>query len=154
ATADKAARAAYARAAELNDVMSDYKATSELMRLCSKAGGEPVKVSDDLFVVLERAQEVARRSGGAFDVTCGPVVRLWRLARRTGKMPDADDLAKAKAVVGHDKVTLDPKARTVRLAKAGMKLDLGGIAKGYAADQMLAALGKNGVTRALVAAGG
>ena len=154
ATADRAARAAYARGAALNDVMSDYKADSELMRLCARAGGDPVKVSDDLFVVLERAQEVARRSGGAFDVTVGPMVRLWRRARRTRQLPDAEELAQARALVGHDKVVLDPKARTVRLTRAGMRLDLGGIAKGYAADRMLATLRAHGVTRALVAAGG
>ncbi len=154
ATAEKAARAAFARAAALNDVMSDYKAASELMRLCAKAGGEPVKVSDDLFTVLERAQEVAKRSGGAFDVTVGPMVRMWRRARRTGKLPDAEDLAKVKALVGYDKVTLDARAKTVRLLTPGMQLDLGGIAKGYAADRMLVEMRALGVTRALVAAGG
>lgn len=153
-TADRAAKAAFARAVELNDIMSDYKPTSELMRLCARAGGEPVKVSEDLFKVLERAQEVARKSGGAFDVTIGPVVRLWRQARRSGQMPAADELAKARALVGYDKVKLDPKARTVQLTTPGIKLDLGGIAKGYTADQMLAAMRKHGVTRALVAAGG
>jgi thiamine biosynthesis lipoprotein len=154
AAADRAAGSAFARINELNDVMSDYKKDSELMRLCAKAGGDPVPVSDDLFVVLQRAQQVAKRSEGAFDVTVGPMVRLWRLARRTGKLPDAEDLATAKALVGYDKVKLDPKARTVQLAKAGMRLDLGGIAKGYAADQALATLKKHGITRALVAAGG
>jgi thiamine biosynthesis lipoprotein len=124
------------------------------MQLCAKAGGDPVKVSDDLWTVLERAQEVAKRSDGAFDVTVGPIVRLWRRARKTKQLPDADDLARAKALVGYDKVTLDPKGHTVRLAKKGMQLDLGGIAKGYAADQALLALKKRGLARALVAAGG
>jgi thiamine biosynthesis lipoprotein len=154
ATADRAAKAAFARVAELDGIMSDYKPASELMRLCAKAGGDPVMVSDDLWTVLERAQEVAKRSDGAFDVTVGPMVRMWRRARRTRQMPDEEDLAKAKALVGYDKVTLDPKAHTVRLAKKGMQLDLGGIAKGYAADQALAVLKKDGLSRALVAAGG
>jgi thiamine biosynthesis lipoprotein len=154
ATADKASKAAFARVAELDGIMSDYKPASELMRLCAKAAGDPVKVSDDLWTVLERAQEVAKRSDGAFDVTVGPMVRLWRRARRTKELPDADDIAKAKALVGYDKMKLDPKARTVQLTKKGMQLDLGGIAKGYAADQVLVTLKKLGVTRALVAAGG
>ena len=153
-TADKAAQAAFARVAELDGIMSDYKPASELRQLCDKAGGEPVKVSDDLWTVLERAQEVAKRSDGAFDVTVGPIVHLWRLARRTRELPYAEDLAKAKALVGYKKMTLDPKEHTVQLAKAGMRLDLGGIAKGYAADQALALLKKRGLTRALVAAGG
>ncbi len=152
--AEKAAKEAFARVAELDGIMSDYKPASELMRLCAKAGGDPVKVSDDLWTVLERAQEVAKRSDGAFDVTVGPIVRLWRRARRTHQLPDADELAKAKALVGYDKVTLDPKGHTVRLAKKEMRLDLGGIAKGYAADQALVVLKKHGLPRALVAAGG
>ena len=154
ATADRAAKAAFARVAELDGIMSDYKPASELMRLCAQAGGEPVKVSDDLWTVLERAQQVARRSDGAFDVTVGPIVRLWRRARKIHQLPDAEDLAQARALVGYDKVKLDPQAHTVQLTKKGMQLDLGGIAKGYAADQALLVLKKHGLTRALVAAGG
>jgi thiamine biosynthesis lipoprotein len=103
---------------------------------------------------LSRAQKVARDSDGAFDVTVGPVVRLWRRARRTLELPDADDLKAALALVGYRNVVLDEKARTVKLLKAGMRLDLGGIAKGYAADEALKVLAKHGLTRALVAAGG
>ena len=154
AAAKTAAGAAFARVAELDGIMSDYKPASELMKLCAKAGGDPVKVSDDLWTVLERAQEVAKRSDGAFDVTVGPIVRLWRRARKIHQLPDTDDLARAKALVGYDKVKLDSLARTVRLTKKGMQLDLGGIAKGYAADQALLVLKKHGLTRALVAAGG
>jgi thiamine biosynthesis lipoprotein len=154
AAAKEAAAAAFARVAELDGIMSDYKPASELMKLCAKAGGDPVKVSDDLWTVLERAREVAKRSDGAFDVTVGPIVRLWRRARRTHEMPDPDDLARAKALVGYDKVKLDPLAHTVQLTKKGMQLDLGGIAKGYAADQALLVLKKHGLSRALVAAGG
>src|SRR5262249_48997783 len=111
ATAEKARKAAFARIAELDGIMSDYRQTSELMRLCQKAGGDPVKVSDDLFKVLERAQEVAKLSDGAFDVTVGPLVRLWRQARRTQQLPVADELAKAKELVGYNKIRLDAKAR-------------------------------------------
>jgi thiamine biosynthesis lipoprotein len=154
ASARKATKAAYARIAELEDIMTDYRDTSELMRLCAKAGGDPVPVSDDLFRVLTRAQETSELSDGAFDVTVGPVVRLWRLSRRSGKMPDADDLAKARAVVGHANVVLDSTKRTVQLKKAGMRLDLGGIGKGFAADEAIRLLKKQGIDRALVAAGG
>jgi thiamine biosynthesis lipoprotein len=154
AVARKATKEAFARVAELNGIMSDYQSTSELMRLCAKAGGPAVKVSGDLFVVLSRAQKVARESDGAFDVTVGPVVRLWRQARRTHHLPGDDDLKSALALVGWKNVVLDEKARTVKLLKAGMRLDLGGIAKGYAADAALEVLGRHGLTRALVAAGG
>jgi thiamine biosynthesis lipoprotein len=154
ATANRAAKAAFGRIAELDGIMSDYRPTSELMQLCQKAGGEPVKVSDDLFTVLEKSREVSKLSGGAFDVTVGPVVRLWRLARRTQQLPDKEKLAQALSLVGYQNVKLDSKGRTVQLTKAGMQLDLGGIAKGYAADCALAVLKKHGIDRALVAAGG
>jgi thiamine biosynthesis lipoprotein len=154
ALARKAAKAAFARVAELNGIMSDYQSTSELMRLCAKAGGGAVKVSGDLFTVLARAQRVARESDGAFDVTVGPVVRLWRRARRTHEMPDPEKLKAALALVGWKNVVPDEKARTVKLLKPGMQLDLGGIAKGYAADEVLKVLARHGLTRALVAAGG
>lgn len=154
ASAKRGAAAAFARVAELDALMSDYRPTSELMRLCHKAGGGPVPVSEDLFLVLSRAQEVSRRSDGAFDVTVGPIVKLWRRARKSFLMPDPDDLAKARALVGWQMVKLDEKARTVELVKPGMLLDLGGIAKGYAADAALKALRQHGIDRALVALSG
>ncbi len=154
ATAKKAAKEAFARAAELDGIMSDYRPTSELMRLCKKAGGEPVPVSADLFKVLERAKAISRLSGGAFDVTVGPVVRLWRRSRRTRELPDLEQLKRALSLVGYEKILLNAKDRTVRLVMVGMLLDLGGIAKGYAAEMMLAVLRRYGITRALVAAGG
>jgi thiamine biosynthesis lipoprotein len=154
ATAEKASRAAFQRIAELDGIMSDYRPASELMQLCKKAGGEPVQVSKDLFYVLAKAQQVAERSDGAFDVTVGPVVRLWRVARKTRKMPDPARLKAALDLVGYQNVRLDAKKRTVQLTKPGMQLDLGGIAKGYAADEALKTLEQHGVKSALVAAGG
>jgi thiamine biosynthesis lipoprotein len=156
--AEKAKTAAFARVAELDDIMSDYKKDSELMRLCRAFAtqvGEPVPVSPELFFVLSKAEELSKASDGAFDVTVGPVVQLWRLARRTQQLPDPKELADARAKVGYRKVQLDPKGRTVRLLTPGMQLDLGGIAKGYAADEALKLLReKFGITRALVAASG
>jgi thiamine biosynthesis lipoprotein len=154
AAAEKASKAAFQRVADLDHSMSDYQPTSELSRMCQKAGGDPVKVSDDLFFVLSKAKEVSRQSDGAFDVTVGPIVKLWRLSFRTQKMPDKDKLAKALDLVGYQKVHLDSKTKSVKLDKPGMQLDLGGIAKGFAADEALAVLHKNGIDRALVAASG
>lgn len=154
AQAERAARAAFARFAALEDVMSDYRPTSELMRLCEKAGGSPVPVSADLFTVLSRAQAVARQSSGAFDVTIGPLVSLWRTARRTGVLPRLSALREAQARVGWQKMKLDAKNRTAQLLVPGMKLDLGGIAKGYAGDEAQKELKENGVTSAMVEAGG
>jgi thiamine biosynthesis lipoprotein len=156
--ANRAAKAAFARIAELDGIMSDYRPTSELMQLCQKFATStdhaPVPISKDLFIVLAHAREVSEASNGAFDVTVGPLVRLWRRARRTQQLPDPAELAQARQRVGYENVVLDEKAHTVRLLRTGMQLDLGGIAKGYAADAALAVLKRHGVDRALVAAGG
>lgn len=153
-TAEKACIAAFARIAELDTIMSDYRKESELMRLCAKAGGPPVRVSPDLFLVLRRAQKVSRESKGAFDVTVGPLIALWRAARKSAVLPDPTELERARQLVGWEKVRLNERGRTVQLAVPGMKLDLGGIGKGYAADEAQSVLKKNGITHALVQMGG
>ncbi len=153
-SANRAAKAAFARIAALDGIMSDYRPASELMQLCQKAGGDPVPVSPELFTVLARSQDLARASDGAFDVTIGPVVKLWRRARKSIQLPDPEELAAARKLVGHDKIRLDAARRTVQLTTRGMKLDLGGIAKGYAADEALKVLADHGLKCALVAAGG
>ena len=153
-TARHASRAAFGRIAELDAALSDYNPESELMRLCDRSGGPPVPASADLFRVLERSRDVWSRSGGAFDPTIAPVVRLWRRARRTKELPAADTLAHARSLVGFDSVKLDAAAQTVQLTRPGTKLDLGGIAKGYAAWEAVAALKRLGIDRALVAGAG
>jgi FAD:protein FMN transferase len=154
AAARRASNAAFARIAALDAALSDYNPESELMRLCDKAGAGPVAVSGDLFQVLERSLEMSRRSNGAFDVTVGPVVHLWRRARRQKRLPDPEKLAQALSLVGYGNVRLDAKARTVELLKPGMKLDLGGIAKGYAAHEAIEVLRKHDIASALVGGAG
>ena len=154
ATATRASNAAFDRITSLDNIMSDYQASSELMLLCQRAGGPPVNVSEDLFRILARSQEVARLTDGAFDITVGPVVLLWRRARRRREMPNAESLARALELVGYEKLRLDPRDGTAQLVKQGMLLDLGGIAKGYAADEAVALLKQHGIRSALVAAGG
>jgi FAD:protein FMN transferase len=154
AAARAAADAAFARIATLDHIMSDYRADSELTRLSQHAGGPPLAVSQDLWNVLGRAQEISRQTRGAFDVTIGPLVLLWRRARREHELPDPPEIAAARKLVGFRLIHLDSAHRTVQLSKPGMRLDLGGIAKGYAADEALALLKRRGLTRALVAAGG
>jgi thiamine biosynthesis lipoprotein len=154
ATAETACRAAYNRIAALEDIMSDYRPGSELSRLCRQAGGDPVPVSEELFYVLQYAYEISQRSAGTFDVTVGPYVKLWREARKTGVFPDRQKLGEAKALVGYNKMKLDREKRTVQLTVPGMKLDLGGIGKGYACDEALAELRRHGVNSALIEFGG
>jgi FAD:protein FMN transferase len=111
-------------------------------------------VSADLFDVLVQSRKMHERSEGAFDVTIAPVGRLWRRARRERKLPDPFKLAEARKLVGSDRMLLDPAGRTVALRTPGMKLDVGGIAKGYAAQAALLVLQKAGVSRSLVGGAG
>ena len=152
--AETAADLAFHRIDALEDVMSDYQADSELNLLCQQPWGRPVPISPDLFDVLERSQKVATLSQGAFDVTVGPFVRLWRFSRKRKVLPAPAELAAARAAVGCQKLRLDSLARTATLLAPHMRLDVGGIAKGYAADQALKVLKGKGIDRALVAASG
>jgi len=153
-TAARACEAAFSRMADLEQVMSDYRPRSELMQLCEHAGGPPVPVSQDLFAVLQRAYAISEQSHGAFDVTVGPYVQLWRRARKTGQWPSKEEWRAAGDLVGYRKMRLDPEARTVQLLVPGMRLDLGGIAKGYILDRALETLKGMGLNRAFIWAGG
>jgi len=151
--AEAAANAAFQRVEALNQIFSDYETDSELNALSRTAGsGKTVRVSHDLWRILVQAQRFAELSDGAFDVTVGPCVNLWRKARRERKLPDSARLAEALQSVGHKKLEL--KNKTARLLAPDMKLDLGGIAKGYAADEAMKVLKKHGILGALVGAAG
>lgn len=152
-TASRAASAAFARIAELDATLSDYRVGSEVNLLADRAGNR-VRVSDDLYAVLDMALRLARESGGAFDPTIGPLTQLWRAARESHALPAPEVLERARSLVGSEKVSLDSVARTVRLAAPGMRLDLGAIAKGYVLQEALTALRREGTQRALVEAGG
>jgi thiamine biosynthesis lipoprotein len=154
AAARDASRRAFDRIASLDAILSDYQPESELSRLGQKAGGPPVPVSPDLFDVLSESRRWYEKTGGVLDVTIAPVGRLWRRARRERKLPDPRKLAEARTLIGSDKLVLDPVRRTVRLALPGMRLDVGGIAKGYASQAALEVLRAQGVTRALVGGAG
>jgi thiamine biosynthesis lipoprotein len=151
------AAAAFGEIARLERIMSDYRADSELSRLCRRFADEtvrpPVQVSDDLYEVLRRANQISEATQGAFDVTVGPAVALWRRARRDARLPRPDQLADATRRVSWRSVTIDENTGGVTLA-TGASLDLGGIAKGYAADRALAILRERGLSAALVNAGG
>ena len=149
----RAAMAAFARAADLDGKMSDYNPDSELRRATRHAGSW-VPISGDLMAVLWRARSLARATGGTFDPTVGPVVRLWRDARRRATLPAGPVIDSARALVGWRHLQLDSSRSRLRLARGGMQLDLGGIAKGYIVQQMLAELQVARIRSALVEAGG
>jgi FAD:protein FMN transferase len=153
ALAKAAADAAFQRAEEINAVASDYLAGSELLRLSEKAG-QPVKLSPLLFDLLTKSQDFARRTDGRFDPTLGPLTKLWRETRRTGKLPSPESLNVAKAACGWTLLELDPSSQTLTLKSPGMRLDLGGIAKGYAADAMCEVMKSKGFPATCIAAGG
>ena len=154
AQASRAAEAAFARAEELEQIMSDYRADSELMRLSREGSTAPFPVSSDLYDVLAKSLWTSELSRGVFDVSIGPLVDLWRGARKAGRLPDPGEIAQAKSLVDYRNIELDPAHHAVFLKRAGMMLDLGAIGKGYAADQMLAVLQSQGIHHAMVVAGG
>ena len=158
AAAARAFEAAFARIEALDARLSDYRPDSELSRL-SRASSEsaptpPVPTSPELWTLLERSPRLSRETGGAFAITVGPFVRLWRRAGRQEELPAAEQLERAGRSVGFRYVELDPATRSVRLLAPDMRLDLGGIAKGYALDEALRVLAEHGIQAALVDGGG
>ena len=146
--------AAFARIRELDATLSDYIPASELSRVTTTAVGTDVRGSRDLIRVLAASQDLAVATGGAFDITQGPVIRLWRDARASRRLPDSEALREASARSGYRKLHVDRAAETVRVDEAGMRLDVGAIGKGYAASEALAVLTARGIGSALVAVSG
>lgn len=147
-----AARAAFDEIARLDAVFSNYRHDSEI-RALTAGSGAPQAVSDEMLTVLQRAQRLARLSGGAFDVTAAPLTELWRAAIARGELPDGEALADARSRVGYEMLRIDAAAGTVTVGD-GMELDVGGIAKGFILDRALEVLRGEGLDRALVEAGG
>jgi len=153
--AKRSAQAAFDRVAALNQIMSDYDPESELNRLSDLAGsGQSARISKELYAVLDRAQKLASDTGGAFDITAGVSVQLWRRARRLNRLPPEQVLDTALKTVSFRRLKLDAKTCTAELTRPGTRLDLGGIAKGHALDEALEVLKRQGLLQALVSAGG
>ena len=108
-SAESAADAAFKRIAELDQIMSDYRADSELMQLCDAPSSKAVHLSPDLFIILDRAQKTSKLTGGAFDATIGPFTHLWRFSRKRKTLPSDEQLAEARAAFGWQKLRLDPE---------------------------------------------
>ena len=150
--ADSVASLAFNRIDELNEKLSDYLDNSELNVLANQVKKEVV-VSDDLYRVLIKAVEISEATNGAFDISAGPLIRLWRKTRETRILPTTSDLDKAMQNVGYKYIKF-PKKNVVLLNASAMQLDLGGIGKGFAADEVIKILELNGVSSALVDLGG
>lgn len=145
---------AYGRIEQIEDMMSFHREDSALNEVNRWASKRAVRVNEELFDLIKSAGDYWQISNGAFDVTIGSVVELWQNASLEGRRPTNEELAAAKSKVGFDKLVLDEANRTVRFKREGMKLDLGGIAKGYAVDEAVEALKEYGAVAGLVDIGG
>ncbi len=146
--------AAFDEVDRIDRLMSHYKTDSPLSRINREAAVSPVKVEPELFDFIAECLRYSRQSDGAFDITVGPLMKAWGFFRGEGRMPTEAELNEARSKVGFQHLSLNPKERTVFFDRAGVELDLGGIAKGYAVDAAVAALKQQGITSALVSAGG
>ncbi|MBX3377332.1 MAG: alpha-L-fucosidase [Phycisphaeraceae bacterium] len=153
-SAESGARAVFDRIAALEEVMSDYRQESELSRLNQGAGGAAVRVSEDLWEALSAAKRIAAATDGAYDPTIGPLVRLWRESRTSGRLPSSEQVAEARSRSGWRLLELDEGSRTARLGRAGMMVDLGGVGKGLAAREGVVVLGRMGLPRCMVSLSG
>ena len=153
ATSDRlaqlAAQECFARVDSLNAIFSDYDSNSELSKL--QYGKQTV--SQDLFVVLAKAQEVAQKTNGAFDISIGPLSKLWRRAFRQMELPIKNKIQSTLSRVDYQQIKLEAP-NIVHLKKQNLKLDAGGIAKGYALDEMARILRKHNITAYLLDGGG
>jgi FAD:protein FMN transferase len=138
----------------IDRLMSHYKADSALSRLNREASRGPVKVDPELFDFIAEAMRYQRESGGAFDITVGPLMKAWGFFRDDGRVPANEELADARLRVGGMRVVLNADEQTIAFDRAGVELDLGGIAKGYAVDRVVHLLRVRGITAALISAGG
>ena len=155
---DKAQRAtfdaAFERIAEIEQKMSLTIDSSELVRVNAEGFQHPVKVSEDTFSVIEEALAIATLSDGAFDPTVGPLVKAWGIGSDTARIPTDEEISRLLQLVDFSAVDIDRTAATIALRRADMVLDLGGIAKGFAADEVARILRERGVKSAIVNLGG
>ena len=152
AAADPANEAVLAAMRHVDETMSTYKPTSEVSQVNAKAADGPMHISKELFDLLATAKEYSRLTEGAFDITYASVGYLYDFRKR--QRPDEQQIAKALPAVNYEHILLDPVAQTVQFSQKGVRIDLGGIAKGYAVDLGAAALQALGITHAAVSAGG
>lgn len=141
-------------ASRLDAMLSNYKPHSEWSEMNRAASDGPVRVSKELFDLLAKCIDYSRESEGTFDISVGPLMKVWGFYKDTGHMADQNALTAAMQSVGYQNIILNPADLTLRFAKKGIELDPGGIGKGYAVDRMVAILRRAGIRAALVSAGG
>jgi len=147
------AEEAFAVVEDLEARISNWRPDSQTSYVNNHAAEMPVRVSVDLFDLIKICKEFHRNTQGVFDITVGPLLRLWGFYRGEGKLPSNKEIEETLGVVGLDSVHLNPEERTVTFAKPGVLLDFGGIGKGLALDRAAEVLRQYGVTRAILHAG-
>ncbi|HEX5082379.1 MAG TPA: FAD:protein FMN transferase [Blastocatellia bacterium] len=147
-----AARQALDEAGRLEDQLTIFRENSEVSFINREAATNPVSVEHSLFSLLLLCRELGRETGGAFDITSGPLSRCWGFLRRQGRIPELDEIEEAKALTGGDKLLFDRESREIRFARPGVEINLGSVGKGYALDRIAATMRKR-VRSALLSAG-
>jgi thiamine biosynthesis lipoprotein len=137
----------------LDRLLSNYRPDSEWSRVNQQAADHPVKVSRESFELLSACLRYSEASEGAFDITVGPLMRIWGFYKGSGKFPHRAEIRGAMANVGYRNIVLDPAQQTVQFRRSGVEIDPGGIGKGYAVDRMVAILRENGIRSGLITAG-
>jgi FAD:protein FMN transferase len=150
----KAAEQAFAEVHRLDRMLSNYIDGSELSRVNKCAAKGPVKVSREFLDLLNACERYSQASDGTFDITVGPLMKVWGFYKGSGRLPSREEIQVALENVGYQNLDLDSTNLTVRFKKPGVDLDPGGVGKGYAVDHMAAVLVRNGVDSALISAGG
>ena len=149
------AHLAFRRIDTLNQIFSDYIPDSALRQLTDKAVvNQRIQPGAELWEVLLLAQQLSKKSKGAFDLTIGPLSKFWRKAFRQGEFPDREKIELARAKVGYKNLKLFKRKKEMALKLLGMRLDAGGIAKGYALDEAMKVLTVNGFKHVLIDGGG
>ena len=148
----EAAREALDEVDRIEQQLTVFRETSEVSHVNRRAAFEAVRVEASLFELLQVSEELRRETGGAFDVTSGPLSRCWGFMRREGRVPDAREIDDARSRVGNGSLILDGESRTVRFAREGVEINFGSIGKGYALDKIAAGV-RSRVRSALLSAG-
>jgi FAD:protein FMN transferase len=147
-------RSVFDRVRDIQYRMTITGAESEIISVNRSAGRNPVEVSPDTLSVVRTGLEYSRASGGAFDITIGPVVQLWGIGTEDARVPEEAEIADAVSRVGYEDLEIRPDTNEIFLRKPGMVLDLGGIAKGYAVDEAVRIMTEAGIKHGLVDFGG
>lgn len=138
----------------LEDTLSINKTGTLIDKINESSGIAPVVVDENTYKVIEKGLTYSQLTNGAFDITVGPIVKLWNIGFPEARVPSAGEIAQTLPLVDFNKVVLDPEKTSVYLTEKGMQLDLGGIGKGYAADEVTTLLKKEGVNHAIIDLGG